>query len=394
MMRTKFSARGSQTATRCLLSAALLLGSLGLAMPAFAQPAAKHTIDDTWQGTLHVQKDLRIVLKIEKAPDASLKSTFYSIDQGGAPLSVKRTSFADGELKLEIQAIDGTYNGKLSSDGTTITGQWKVGDTPRELVFVRATPATAWVIPEPPPKIVPMAADADPTFEVATIKPTDPDFRGKGFGGPPGRFLTKGTTLDDLLMYAYSVHTKQIAGGPDWLESQRFDIEAKPDTPGSASDKQNRAMMRKLLVSRFNLKFHEEKRDLSAFVLSVNKGGPKLDKSEDDPNTPSTFAFRGLGNLVFRSISMPDFASWMQTVLDRPVVDRTELKGRYQGVLKWNPDETQFAIFGPPPHPSTAADAPPELSQAIQQQLGLRLDAAKTPVAVMVIDHVEKPSEN
>ena len=389
--------RAGSTLRRCVWGAAVLLGwscASVNGMLAYAQPLANTNIDDTWQGTLHGPRDLRTVLKIVKGPDGSLKSTFYSIDQGGRPIAVKQTSFSNGELQLNIEVIDGVFTGTLSPDGTSIKGEWKQGNTPLPLTLVRATPTTAWAIPEPPPKVAPMAADADPSFEVATIKPSDPNERGKGFGGPPGRFRTINTTLDDLIMFAYGVHTKQIAGGPDWLGTQKFDIEAKPDTPGQASDKQNRLMMRKLLVARFALKFHEEKRDLPAFVLTVAKGGPKMEKSEDDPNAPTTFAFRQLGNLVFRNITMPDFASWMQTVLDRPVVDHTELTGRYQGVLKWNPDETQFAIFGPPPQPSTAADAPPDLYHAIQEQIGLKMEAAKTPVEVMVLDHVEKPSEN
>ena len=383
----------------CTLCAAGMgvLGFVTMPVPAaIAQTAAaaKTNIDDTWQGTLHAERDLRVVLKITKAADGTLKSAFYSIDQGGQPIPVKTTTFAGGELKVGVEVIDGTFVGKMSPDGNTITGDWKQGDKPLPLILLRANPETAWTIPEPPPKMAPMAANADPTFEVATIKLSDPNSRGKGFGGPPGHFQTRNTTLNDLLMYAYRVHTKQLIGGPEWMDTEKFDIVTKPDTPGAASDKQNQLMMRKLLVSRFGLKFHEEKRDLSAFVLTVAKGGPKLTKSETDADSPTAFFFRQLGNLTFRNITMPDFASWMQTVLDRPVVDHTELQGRFDGKLVWNPDETQFAVFGPPPTPSTAPDAPPDLYKAIQEQIGLKMDAAKTPVSVMVLDHVEKPSEN
>lgn len=378
---------------RCTLGLGLVAAGIGGMMVPAQTPAAKSNIDDTWQGTLHTSRDLRIVLKITKAADGSLKSAFYSIDQGGRPIPVTATTFTNGELRVAVDMIDGLYTGKMSADGTTIKGDWKQGES-TPLILLRATPSTAWDIPEPPPKVAPMAADADPSFDIATIKLTPADFRGKGFGGPPGKFMTRGTTLNDLVMYAYGIHTKQIAGGPDWLESVKFDIEAKPDTPGAASDEQNRLMMRKLLESRFALKYHMEKRELSAFVLTVAKGGPKLDKSQEDPHAPISFGFRALGRLTFGNITMPDFARWMQTVLDRPVVDHTGLEGRFQGKLNWNPDETQFAIFGPPQHPSTAPDAPPELGQAIQEQLGLRLDAAKTPVDVLVLDHVEKPSEN
>ncbi len=398
MRWSSFSAsRHNRVVQQCALGTALLLGLPAPSLNgvfAYAQAPAKSSIDDTWQGTLSVGAGLRLVLKIIKGPDGNLKSTFYSIDQGGPEIPVQTTSFGDRVLKLNVQAIGGVFTGTLSQDGQSIKGDWKQGDNPLPLVLTRATPETAWTIPEPPPKMAPMKPDADPSFEVATIKPSKPDAQGKGFGGPPGRFLTRNTTMDDLIMYAYAVHTKQVLGGPDWLGTEKFDIEAKPDIPGAATDKQNRLMMRKLLAARFALKYHEEKRDLPAFVMTLGKNGPKLEKSDDDPNTPSTFVFHGLGDLLFRNITMPDFASWMQTVLDRPVVDHTGLGGRFQGVLKWNPDETQFAVFGPPPHPSTAADAPPDLYIAIQQQIGLRLEAAKTPVDVMVLDHIEKPSEN
>ena len=359
-----------------------------------AVTSTKGSLEGTWQGTLHAERDLRTVIKIVKQPNGSYQSSFFSIDQGGQPIPVKQTTLDSSDVRLIVEVIDGVFTGKLSPDGGTIAGEWKQGDHSLPLTFVRATPATAWTIPEPPPHVEPMRADADPSFEVATIKVSDPNAPGKGFGGPPGRFNTRNTTLADLIMFAYGVHTKQIAGGPDWLGTQKFDIEAKPDTPGAASEKQNQVMMQKLLASRFGLSFHREKRDLAAFVLSVAKSGSKLEKSEESPDTSSSFFFRGLGNLVFRNITMPGFASWMQTVLDRPVVDHTQLSGRFQGILKWNPDETQFAIFGPPPHPSTAPDAPPDLYHAIQEQIGLRLTPERTAVDVIVIDHVTKPTEN
>ena len=212
------SGRTNQTLIRCTLATALVSATCtpwSAGLQACAQAPANIGIADTWQGTLQAGHDLRTVLKITKAPDGSLKSTFYSIDQGGEPIPVKSTTFVNGELKLIIEVLDGEFTGKLSPDGTTIKGDWQQGNHTLPLTLARATPETAWRIPEPPPKIVPMKADADPTFEVATIKPAKPDSQGKGFGGPPGRFMTRNTTLDDLLMFAYDLHTKQILGGPD-----------------------------------------------------------------------------------------------------------------------------------------------------------------------------------
>ena len=195
-------------------------------------------------------------------------------------------------------------------------------------------------------------------------------------------------------MFAYQVQIKQIVGAPSWVETEKFDIVGKQDTPGQASEEQTRGMMQKLLVSRFGLKFHMDKKELPAYVLTVAKSGAKMDKSEGDANTPSAFFFRQLGDLTFRNITMEGFSKWMQTVLDRPVVNHTELPGRFDGRLKWNPDESQFAIFGVKVVHSEAPDAPPDLYKAIQEQIGLRLDSAKPNVDVIVIDHVEKPSEN
>jgi uncharacterized protein (TIGR03435 family) len=390
-------------ARKLVLSAACVL-SIGIpvtfgllhASRSYAQAPAKQNPDDTWQGTLHVQKDLRTVLKITKAPDGTLKSLFYSIDQGGQPIAIKETAFQNGELKLNVEAIDGTYTGKMSPDGTTITGEWKQGDQAHPLILVRATPETAWAIPEPPPKIPPMAADADPSFEVATIKPTDPAFKGKGFGGPPRRFGTRGTTLNDIIMFVYGVNTKQIVGAPAWADTDRFDITTgQPDVPGAPNETQVRSMMRKLLESRFGLKFHKDKKEMSAYVLAVAKDGPKLTKSEADPNTPHAFFFTKLGNLTVRNATMEDVAQGLQgAVFDRPVVDHTGIQGHWDFLLKWTPDETQFQVFGVKIVPNEAADAPPPIFTAIQEQIGLKLDAAKTMVDVMVLDHVEKPSEN
>ncbi len=363
-----------------------------------AQTAAQKTgIDDTWQGTLHApQKDLRIVLKLTKTDAGALKATAFSIDQGGQGFPATTVSFEGSVLKFSIETLDGTYEGKMSSDGKSITGSWKQGPNPSLLAFERATPETAWAIPEPPPKLVPMAANADPSFEVATIKPSKPDEPGKMITVRAARLKTINMTLGDLISFAYDVHAKQVVGGPDWMASEKFDIDAQPDTPGSPNRLQLQTMLQKLLADRFQLKFHRDKKDLSAYVLTVAKSGPKLKKSEGDPNGLPGLFFRGLGVLTVQNATMPDFTHLMQSaVMDRPVVDQTALAGRWDFVLKWTPDESQFSGMGMKvPPPSEAADAPPPLFTAIQEQLGLKLDAGKVPVEVLVLDRVEKPSEN
>ncbi|MEK6397454.1 MAG: hypothetical protein V4734_05150, partial [Terriglobus sp.] len=162
---------------------------------AVAQAAVKTNIDDTWQGTLHENKDLRTIVKINRGVDGNLKGQFYSIDEGShRPIPIDVITFQGGDLVLKLDSIDGTYTGKMSSDGTTITGQWKQGDKSTPLMFARATADTAWAIPEPPKAVPPMDSNADPTWDVATIKPAPPDEKGKGFGGPPRHFQTHNTT--------------------------------------------------------------------------------------------------------------------------------------------------------------------------------------------------------
>jgi uncharacterized protein (TIGR03435 family) len=163
------------------------------------------------------------------------------------------------------------------------------------------------------------------------------------------------------------------------------------------NDKQWKGMIQKLIVERYKFTFHRDKKELSVYVLSVAKTGPKLTKSEGDPNGLPGLFFRGRpGDLGVRNANMADFAGLLQgAVLDRPVVDQTGLTGRFDFTLNWTPDDSQFAGMGAKiPPPTDGANAPPSLYTAIQEQIGLKLDATKALADVIVIDHLEKPSEN
>jgi hypothetical protein len=144
-------------------------------------PNPAQDITGTWQGTLHAGQDLRIVVKISKADAGGYKVDFYSIDQGGQPIPVDKTTLDGTTVKMAVKLIGGTYEGKLSADGKSIVGNWTQGPNPLALNFARATPETEWSIPTPPPPIPPMAADANPSFDVATIKPSKPDDQRKAF---------------------------------------------------------------------------------------------------------------------------------------------------------------------------------------------------------------------
>ena len=304
-------------------------------------------------------------------------------------------------FKCAIDLIGGAYAGTLSSDGNTLAGTWTQGGNALPLTLVRATKETAWEIPAPPPPPKLMAADADPAFEVATIKPNDSgatSMRGLTVNGR--NFRTRASSLGDLIAFAYNIQAKQIVNGPEWMDKDRYDIDAVPDVEGAPNPEQVRMMIRKLLADRFKLTFHHEKRDLSAFVLTVGKGGPKLTPTQLSGPLPGIGASPGPTGLTFNVANgtLNDFCGFMQMlVLDRPVVNQTGLTAKYDFHVTFTPDESEFNGHPPMLNGATHADGvepAPGLFDAMQQQLGLKLEAQKTAVDVIAIDHVEKPSAN
>ena len=322
----------------------------------------------------------------------------YSIDQTPQPIPVNSVTRTGTDIKMTVDIIGGSFAGKVSEDGKTMTGTWTQGNTPFPLVLTRATPETAWDIPTPPAPEKPMAADADPAFDVATIKP-NPSGGGRiqGLTMNGRNFRVRNGSLIDLITFAYDVQVKQVAGAPAWTDNDRYDIDAVPDQPGQPNMVQARGMVRKLLADRFNLTFHKEKHEMSAYVLSAPKTGLKLTPSKTiQGQLPGMGASPGKGGLTLHLINgtMADFTSFLQMlVLDKPVVDQTAITGRYDSNVTFTPDQTQFNGQPPKLPPADVPDAP-DLFTAIQQQLGLKLAAEKTAVDVIVIDHVERPSPN
>ncbi len=227
-----------------------------------------------------------------------------------------------------------------------------------------------------------------PEFEVATIKPSKSVGVSLGVS-PGGLFSTTGTSLSQLIKFAYDLHPSQIVGGPSWLETERYDVTGKPDKPGKPDLKLVKVMVQKLLADRFQLTFHLDKRELPVYAITVARSGAKLIENDSDPNGLPSFS-AGRRELRLTNATMADFASILQSsILERPTLDRTALgSARYDFTLKWTPDAA-------PSQPQVDnADAPPDLFTAFQQQLGLKLESTKAPVEVLVIDHVERPSAN
>jgi bla regulator protein blaR1 len=213
-------------------------------------------------------------------------------------------TFQGSTLKFTVPGVGATFEGRLSADGRSITGTMTQGDRPLLLILTRANAETAWAIPEPPARATPMPADASPSFEVATIKPSRPEVQGKGFNVQGRTFRALNTTVTDVITFMYGVHTTQLVGGPSWMSSDKFDISGQPDLPGTPSLNQWRGMMQKLLADRFKLAFHRDRRELSVYAFTVAKSGPKMTKNDSDPNGLPALFFRGLGMLPARNANM------------------------------------------------------------------------------------------
>jgi uncharacterized protein (TIGR03435 family) len=229
-----------------------------------------------------------------------------------------------------------------------------------------------------------------PRFQVATIKPGDPqESRSMQIQG--SRFATIDTSVVDLLKYAYGLHEQEIVGGPDWLKTKKFDVVADPETQTRPSSDEFKKMVQNLLADRFHLTAHHEMRDLSVYEIEPAKSGPKLSKSSRPPNQIPGVGYSP-GQLTVSNATIADFAAFLQRfVTDRPVFDETGINGKYDLTLRWTPDELET---GGSRQGDVGSNPFPGLFTAIQEQLGLKLQEVKRPAQVFVVDHVDMPSEN
>lgn len=360
-------------------------------------------IEGSWQGTLPGPNgDQRMVLQIRKDDSGALKVILFPLNMNG-PMGIPHfaatdVSYADNELKFSFAFMGSSFGGKMSSDHNSIRGAWTGQQGTQRLLLVRATPDTAWAIPQAPPRMKPMAADANPGIEVATIKPSKPGamtMKGLRIGGD--RLIMSDVSLQDMLAFAYNLEPKQIVNAPSWFNSDTYDIEVQPDQPGAPNKDQWTGILQKLLANRFQLKQHTEQRVLPAYILTVAKGGPKMIavQKTEGRGGPEETRLRA-GTIDARALSMADFAQTLRKIFDRPVVDQTGLSGFWTFSLKWTPDESQAGMTMRDPRPPSdePADAPPPLFTALQEQLGLKLGSGKATVPVLVLDGVERPSAN
>jgi uncharacterized protein (TIGR03435 family) len=230
---------------------------------------------------------------------------------------------------------------------------------------------------------------APPSFEVASLKPSPPppgDTYNANLGSiRNGEVALTNATLVDCLKFAYGLVSDEQMAGPDWVKSKnvRFDVLAKgpPATPRD----QLLLMLRTLLNERFHLAMHTERRAFAHYAMVVGKNGPKLHEAPRDPAT-SHMVYR-YGNLTHNQISMQTLALLLSRQTGEMVLDETGLKGVYELKLEWTPEPTR----GIPDPPENG----PSLFTAVQEQLGLKLEARKDAVEVLVIDHADQtPVEN
>jgi uncharacterized protein (TIGR03435 family) len=228
-----------------------------------------------------------------------------------------------------------------------------------------------------------------PSFEVASVKRSDPNATKVHVGiAPGGRFTASNATLKMLIRQAFDLRDNQISGGPKWLDSENYDIEAKagegvPIPAGPAGGAVLRSMLRSLLIERFGLVFHTESKEEPVYELEVAKGGPKLKAAEVRDGMPQGLR-RGNGRLTGMAASIPALASNLSQQLGRPVIDKTALPGTYDFVL-------DYAATG---EPTTQDPSLPSIFTALQERLGLKLISAKARVEILVIDGAQRPPEN
>ena len=283
--------------------------------------------------------------------------------------------------------------------------------------------ASAQTNPAPAPPATADSSAKPMTYDAISIKPNNGGTSVNNQGmirsmvmmrNLPDGFSAANANVRQLIANAYDVKDDQVSGGPDWVGSTGYDIEAKvtdPDGPHQLTKAQRTQALQALLSDRFKLAVHAETKDAPIYALTIAKGGPKLKESKPSDALPagippgaavrgpdgavprgSMMRMFGPGNLTAAAMTTTQFAIMLSQQLHQTVVDRTGLTGSYDLSLQWTPDNL------PPPPSGAEASAPdpggPSIFTAVQEQLGLKLDSTRGPVKTLVIDHIERPSEN
>ncbi|HVO96604.1 MAG TPA: TIGR03435 family protein [Bryobacteraceae bacterium] len=223
-----------------------------------------------------------------------------------------------------------------------------------------------------------LALAQTPQFEVASIRVGVQD-NNHNTNSDKGIFRTHNISLKRLIARAYDVDEGEVFGGPNWVESLGFDINAKiPEEFANNTRETVPIMLRNFLADRFHLTVHREQRETSGYVLAVAKKGVKMTPAKG--TRPGSRMSTHNTELVAEGVTMEIFARDLTRMLEKPVTDKTELSGAFDFKMEWAD--------------SDPSDDRPSLFTALQEQLGLKLESAKVTYSAVVIDHAEKPGEN
>jgi len=265
------------------------------------------------------------------------------------------------------------------------------------------------------------APRARPEFEVASVRPSKNNAAPPAVRITPGRLTVQNMTLRRLIFVAYRIRDFQISNGPGWINSEKYDIDAKTDGANGADAML--LMLQATLEARFQLRFHHEMKEGNVYVLTIAKGGSKLREASCVPFDPNNLPkqsklseeergkqcsgiSRAPGELDGNGMSLEDaagppfqsLAGQLSLILDRPVINQTGLTARFDVHLRWHADEIAAGFPNEPGNPSTSSpvtdQSGPSIFTALEEQLGLKLESGKGPVDNFVIDSVDKPSQN
>jgi uncharacterized protein (TIGR03435 family) len=244
------------------------------------------------------------------------------------------------------------------------------------LASLLATAGGLTIVMQPTPNVAAQSSGARPAFEVASIKPNTSGEPGARSGTRPGgRYIAMNTSLKGMVMQAYGLQSFQITGGPGWLETDRYDVNAKGEE--NVPERQIWLMLQSLLADRFKLKLHRETKESGIYSLVVARSGLRL-----QPSSATGVNF-GVGGrkIVAQGASMDDLTNLLTIQLGQPVSNKTGVTGRFDITLSWAPDAA-----------TAGSEGAPSIFTVIQEQLGLRLESGRGPVEILVIDSAEKPT--
>lgn len=343
------------------------------------------SLEGVWKGQLKAGRGFAVSIKF--AQKGSAWTGELGTEESAEKRALEAISLDKNAVRFAVPALGAQFSGQLAADGESIAGNWTQSAVSTPLTLRRDRAAEE--VTTASDNLKPMAKDALPKFEVATIKPSNPENQHQGFHLQGEHLFSDNMTLKEMLIFGFGVNPSIIVNLHGWMTTERYDVDGRSDTPGVPNFTQMQNTYKDLLLTRFGLKYHMEKKEISVFVLERGNGPLKITKSLGDPNgapdqTETNHTSESITMRVTNA-TMKDFLLTLNYHLDRPIADRTGLEGRYDFVLTWAPNDLSEDV--------NATSKVPNLFGALAE-LGLKLRGAKEPYDVMVIDQVERPSAN